>query len=66
MLVVSRAVLVISQTRSAHDEIEKALSRIESGDTRSAEKGGGMGGFGGGFFSLRLPEGRPSKAPSER
>jgi hypothetical protein len=66
MLVVSRAVLVISQTRAAHDEIAKVLSRIESGDTRSVDKGGGMGGFGGGFFSLRLPEGRPSKADSER
>jgi hypothetical protein len=51
-LVVARAVLVITQTRAAHDEIEQVLSRINTGDTMKAEKTGGMGGFGGGFFSV--------------
>jgi hypothetical protein len=59
-LVVSRAVLIIRQTRAAHDEIAEVIQRVESGDpvegdpVEGAAGGmmGGMGGFGGGFFSV--------------
>lgn len=48
-LVISRAVLIIRQTRAAHEEIEEVLRRVESGDARMSGGFGG-GGFGGGFF----------------
>lgn len=50
-LVAPRAVLVIRQTRSAHEEIAQVLRRVGTGD-RQAGFGGGMGGFGGGFFGV--------------
>jgi hypothetical protein len=61
-LVIARAVLIIRQTRAAHDEIEEVIQRVESGDAlTSGGMGGlgGMGGFGGGFF--RVPSGDPFK-----
>ncbi len=54
-LVVTRAVLIIRQTRAAHDEIAKVIRRIETGDASESEgMVGGMGGMGGfgGFFSV--------------
>ncbi len=55
-LVVTRTVLIVRQTRAAHDEIAKVISRVESGDARGAAggamgMGGGMGGMGG-FFAV--------------
>jgi len=60
-LVVARGVLIIRQTRAAHDEIAEVIRRIESGDSppRAAAGMGGMGGmgmpavsFGSGFLSV--------------
>ena len=57
-LLIERAVLIVQQTRAAHEEIAKVIARVESGDARSfgaaGGMGGGMGGFGGGFFSIGL------------
>ena len=57
MLVIARAVLIIRQTRTAHDKIEEVIRRVESGDPKmhggmGGGMEGGMGGFGGGFFSV--------------
>ncbi|MBL8849237.1 MAG: hypothetical protein JNG89_06115 [Planctomycetaceae bacterium] len=55
VIVVEHSVLIVRQTRAAHDEIEELISKIEHGD--QPETGGlggggfGGGGFGGGFFS---------------
>ncbi len=52
-----RAVLIIRQTRTAHDAIEEVIRRVKRGDPLVSESegyrgfGGGGGGFGGGFFS---------------
>jgi hypothetical protein len=60
-LLAARAVLIITQTRAVHDEIAKVLRRIEAGDPRASTSpygdagGTGMGGFGGGFFSVPSP-----------
>jgi len=57
-LVVSRSVLIITQTREVHDEIGEVIRRIETGDpmpgtTEGLPAGmGGMGGFGGGYLSV--------------
>jgi hypothetical protein len=52
-LVIARAVLIITQSRDAHDEIADVIRRVESGDPPAGLKSmGGMGGFGGGFFSV--------------
>jgi hypothetical protein len=57
--VVPRAVLIIRQTRAAHDEIVEVIRRVEHGDPLASSKElegagvqGGGGGFGGGFFSV--------------
>ncbi len=59
-LITARSVLIIRQTRTAHDEIAKIIRRVESGDPKGpggmggamgAGMGAGMGGgFGGGYF----------------
>ena len=55
---ISRAVLIITQTREIHEEIAEVLRRIEKGDPMPGEEAEGMGmggmggGFGGGFFSV--------------
>ncbi|HUG90215.1 MAG TPA: hypothetical protein VML55_05250 [Planctomycetaceae bacterium] len=52
---VPRAVLIIRQTRAAHDEVARIIRRVEQGDPdelAGAEGGFGGGGFGGGFFSV--------------
>jgi hypothetical protein len=50
-LVIARAVLIIRQTRAAHDEIEEVIRRVEFGDPKVHGGMGGMGGgFGGGFL----------------
>ncbi len=52
----ARAVLIITQTRAAHEEIAEVIRRVEAGDPptglpdESWPGAGGMGGFGGGFF----------------
>ncbi len=55
-LVIERAVLIVQQTRAAHQEIAEVIVRVESGDAKSfgapGGMGAGMGGFGGGFFSV--------------
>jgi hypothetical protein len=57
-LFIERAVLIVQQTRAAHEEIAKVIARVESGDARTFGAAGmmgggmGMGGFGGGFFSV--------------
>jgi len=60
-LVMERAVLIIHQTRAAHDDIAKVIARVESGDASMSDGfgGGGGGGFGGGFFAV--PPGQVSK-----
>jgi hypothetical protein len=66
-LVISRSVLIITQTREVHGEIVEVLRRIERGDPMPGEEAGimgmgGMGGFGGGFMSIpsaRVPTRRP-------
>jgi hypothetical protein len=55
-LVVSQAVLIIHQSRVAHEEIAEVIRRVQAGDAIGASGavgGGGFGGggFGGGFFS---------------
>lgn len=54
--VVPRAVLIIRQSRAAHDEIAEVIRRVEQGDplpsSEEPEGGFGGGGFGGGFFSV--------------
>jgi len=63
-LVVSQAVLIIRQTRAAHEEIAKVITRVEHGDPFGEAEGQGFGGIGGGlggggagfgsgFFSVR-------------
>lgn len=57
-----RAVLIVTQTRAAHEKIAEVIRRVESGDPSidgdgsggmgGMGMGGGMGGFGGGFFSI--------------
>ena len=64
--VMDRAVLIIRQTRAAHDDIEDVITRVEAGDPRKSDGfggglGGGMGGFGGGFMSVK-----PQKAAKPR
>lgn len=57
-LVISRAVLIITQTREIHEEIAEVIRRVEKGDPMPGEEEGlgggmgGMGGFGGGFMSV--------------
>ncbi len=54
-VVVSRAVLIVRQSRANHDEIAKVIRRLESGDLVDpvgGGGGGGFGGFGGGFLSI--------------
>jgi len=57
-LVVRYAVLIVHQSRAAHEEIAEVIRRVEQGDAIDAEEfeggfgGGGGGGFGGGYFSL--------------
>jgi hypothetical protein len=52
-IVIVRSVLIIRQTRAAHDEIEEVIRRVESGDPKMHDgMVMGMGGFGGGFFSV--------------
>jgi hypothetical protein len=61
-LIIERAVLIVQQTRAAHEEIAKVIARVESGDARpfgtAGGMGGGMGGFGGGFFSIDIDAAR--------
>lgn len=58
-LIATRAVLIIRQTRAAHQEIVEVIRRVEHGDPVEFEletgHGGaiGGGGFGGGYFSIR-------------
>lgn len=56
-----QAVLIITQRRAAHREIESVIRRVEQGDgsTGAGPETGGMGGFGGGFFAL--PPNSPDK-----
>ena len=49
-LVIERSVLIIRQTRSAHEEIAAVIRRVQRGDTPTGGIGGG--GFGGGFFTI--------------
>ena len=54
-LVIARSVLIIRQTRAAHDEIAEVIRRVESGDPKGPNVISVipvMGGFGGGFFSV--------------
>ena len=57
-LVIERSVLIIRQTRSAHEEIATVIRRVQRGDVLSGGIGGG--GFGGGFFTI--PGLRPAKS----
>jgi hypothetical protein len=50
-IVVSRAVLIVHQTRAIHEEIAELIRRVEEGDATQG-LGGGGGGFGGGFMSV--------------
>ena len=65
--VVQQEVLVITQTRAAHDEVAKVIDRVKNGDPPAGFGGmgsagqkmmGGMGGgtFGGGYFCLPDPQ----------
>jgi len=66
-LVVPRAVIIVRQSRQAHDEIAKVIRLVENGDPPPITgmglggiggAGGGMGGggsFGSGFFSVPQP-----------
>lgn len=59
-VVVERSVLIIRQTRAAHDEIAEVVRRIKTGDNPIGfEVGKFRGGFGGGFFSI------PAVPPSQ-
>ena len=49
-LVIERSVLIVRQTRSAHEEISTVIRRVKNGDTPIGGIGGG--GFGGGFFTI--------------
>ena len=49
-LVIERSVLIVRQTRSAHEEISTVIRRVKNGDTPIGGIGGG--GFGGGFFAI--------------
>lgn len=54
-IVVARAVLIVTQTRDAHDEIQKVIRRVEHGDASDpfpTGAGGGMGGMGGGIGGM--------------
>lgn len=58
-VVLSQAVLIVRQTRAAHEEIAEVIRRVETGDPQMLGGGlggmGGMGGFGGfgsGFHSI--------------
>ena len=57
-LVVSRATLIIRQARAVQEEIAEVIRRVESGDAPKTigSVGAGMGGFGGGFFSVSAAE----------
>ncbi|MEZ6069966.1 MAG: hypothetical protein R3C10_06735 [Pirellulales bacterium] len=63
-LVTARSVLIVTQTRAAHDEIAELIRRVESGDSPAAGMTGGLGGgglgggggFGGGFFQVPAEE----------
>ncbi|MEX0704205.1 MAG: hypothetical protein WD069_19050 [Planctomycetales bacterium] len=50
-VVIPRAVLIVKQTRAAHDEIAEVIQRFETGDPRDVHAGGvgGLGGLGGGL-----------------
>ncbi|QDU43659.1 hypothetical protein Mal52_21350 [Symmachiella dynata] len=58
--VISRAVLVIRQTRENHKKIAEVINRVRTGDPIGVDTqqtgfgGGGGGGFGGGYFSPAL------------
>lgn len=58
-LLVKNTVLVIRQSREAHDAIEQLLDRIRHGDLPASQSGlsapapSPPGGFGGGFFSIQ-------------
>lgn len=56
--VMSRAVLIIHQTRAVHEEIAEVIRRVEQGDPGEKFGAGGLGcgGFGSGFFSTRPPQ----------
>ena len=56
-LIVDRSVLIIRQTRVAHDEIREVIRRVKTGDAPAGILG--AGGFGGGFFTI------PTFWPSE-
>jgi len=65
--VISRAVLVIRQTRENHKKIAEVISRVRTGDpigvdTQQGGFGGGGGGFGGGYFSP-APDATPNVVP---
>ncbi len=47
-LVTARAVLIIRQSRAAHQEIAEVIRRVQTGDAAEQSIGGGLGGFGGG------------------
>ena len=54
-VLIPQSVLIITQTRSCHDEIFSIIHRVERGDAQGGAGsgggfGGGGGGFGGGFF----------------
>jgi hypothetical protein len=57
VVVLQKSVLIVEQTRAAHDQIAEVIRRVESGDSQDGGFGGGGGGlggsgFGGGFFSI--------------
>ncbi|MEX2286356.1 MAG: hypothetical protein WD648_04650 [Planctomycetaceae bacterium] len=63
-VIVPRAVLIVRQTRTAHDDIAKTIDRVRQGDPRGPDQvakpgrgvgggTGGGGGFGGGFFNRK-------------
>jgi len=63
--IAERKILRVHQRQSIHDQIKELLQRVEAGDQAAKERtspavmGGGMGGFGGGYFALPIP-GQPS------
>jgi hypothetical protein len=70
-LLAARAVLIITQTRGAHEEIAELIRRVELGDRAipgDDPRGGmgGMGGFGGGFFSVPSGLGGNPPEPARR
>ncbi|MEE3371326.1 MAG: hypothetical protein VX346_18475, partial [Planctomycetota bacterium] len=56
-LIIERSVLIIRQTRAAHEEIATVIRRVKNGDAPAGGIGGG--GFGGGFFVV--PSLQPTK-----